>query len=255
MRWSILSLLLVACEGPAGPPGPQGEPGSDGSQGSAGPTGDAGPQGSGGPGAWLTGPNVAVAVTDLAFAGSGATVSFTLTDGNGAALDRERPADRRRDLARLRDLPARPCSRTARPASTPRTPRSRSTAPSGATATQPTTESNGTLTVVDVAHGTYTLHVRDAADRPRSDADPDGRRARGAHGERRADDRAQTTFSARPDGGAAIAREVVTDQTCDRCHRQLERARRTLDVDRAVHPVPPAAVERSRTAATPSTSR
>lgn len=219
MRWSILSLLLVACEGPAGPPGPQGEPGSDGSQGSAGPTGDAGPQGSGGPGAWLTGPNVAVAVTDLAFAGSGATVSFTLTDGNGAALDASGLlTDGAISLGFvISQLAVQP---DGSPGQYTAYTTQQVTAPSGATATQPTTESNGTLTVVDVAHGTYSY----AFATPLTGLDPTLTQTVGALAVRTANGAqtiGQTTFSARPDGGAAIAREEVTDQTCGSCHRQL----------------------------------
>lgn len=76
MRWVILLLLVLGCEGPPGPAGPGGE------------AGDAGAVGSGGS-AWLTGPGVAIAVTDLAFEGSGAIVRFTVRWPTGC---RSRPA-------------------------------------------------------------------------------------------------------------------------------------------------------------------
>src|SRR5262249_9697315 len=85
VRWLLLSILAVGCEGPAGPPGPTGDPGSDGSPGT---NGDAGANGSNGQSPWLTAPGVAIDVTALAVDASGATVSFTLTDGKGTALDR-----------------------------------------------------------------------------------------------------------------------------------------------------------------------
>src|SRR5262245_54952282 len=94
MQWMLVLVacgFLGACEGPAGPPGAPGTPGSDGAPGSPGAPGepgDAGPPGEpAGPGPWLTQPGVDIQVTKLALAGGAATVSFTLTDGSGAALD------------------------------------------------------------------------------------------------------------------------------------------------------------------------
>jgi len=77
--------LLGACEGPAGPPGAPGTPGSDGEPGASGDAGTPGEPAA--PAPWLTQPGVDIQVTKLAFAVGAATVSFTLTDGNGAALD------------------------------------------------------------------------------------------------------------------------------------------------------------------------
>ena len=78
MRRFCAVVLLVACEGPAGPQGPQGDPGSNGDPGAV---GDAGPKGDpAGPAPWLTQPGVDLAVTGLSFSGSTATVSFTLAD-------------------------------------------------------------------------------------------------------------------------------------------------------------------------------
>ena len=85
MRFLVLAMLLVACEGPAGPAGTNGSNGLPGSNGS---TGDAGTTGSAGQAPWLTSPGVAIDITGITFGAGGATVAFTLTDGNGVGLDR-----------------------------------------------------------------------------------------------------------------------------------------------------------------------
>src|SRR5271154_2308958 len=87
MRSLPLVVLLVACEGPAGPQGSQGDPGATGDAGTTGGSGAPGAPGEAGLGPWLTQPSVAITVTSLAFASSGATVSFSLADGSGAPLD------------------------------------------------------------------------------------------------------------------------------------------------------------------------
>src|SRR4051812_5294008 len=89
MRWILAGVLVgacvAACEGPAGPAGLPGDPGADGDPGAP---GDAGSPGEpGGPSPWLTHAGVGIKVTQLAFSGSTATVSFSLSDGSGAALD------------------------------------------------------------------------------------------------------------------------------------------------------------------------
>jgi len=203
MRWVILLLLVLGCEGPPGPAGPGGG------------AGDAGAVGSGGS-AWLTGPGVAIAVTDLAFEGSGAIVRFTITDGSGVAVD---PAGRLTAgavqlgfvLAQLAmNADGTPAQYTAY---TTLVQTSRIT---GAAAIQATTEATGTLTPVDVATGTYTYTV--AA--PLTGLDPTLTQTVGALAVRGAAI-ARDTFSARPDHGAIVARELVTDATCDGCHRTL----------------------------------
>src|SRR5262245_33309258 len=149
--------LLGACEGPAGPPGAPGTPGVDGAPGAQ---GDAGTSGEpAGPAPWLTQRGVDIQVTKLAFAGSTATVSFTLTDGNRTALD---TSGRLTDgtvavsfvLAQLGEnadgSAAQYAAYTTRVQTSPITQ---------ASAVQATNESSGTLRVVDVTKGTYTYDV------------------------------------------------------------------------------------------------
>ncbi len=215
MRLLIVVLALAACEGPAGPPG---DPGSDGTPGA---TGDAGPKGDPGgppdPAPWLTGPGVDVAVTALAFSGGTATVSLTLTDGNGKALDPHGKLTAGdvslgfvlAQLANNADgTPAQYTAYTTKTQTSPIT---------GATATQATTEASGTLTAVDVEAGTYTYRI--AA--PLTGLDPALTQTVGALAVR-GPAIARTTFSARPDGGPVETREVVTAGACNGCHRTLD---------------------------------
>jgi OmcA/MtrC family decaheme c-type cytochrome len=207
-------LWLCACEGPAGPQGQQGDPASDG------PPGVDASDVPVDPSPWLTRPGVDIAVTKLELAGGVATVSFTLTDGYGSALDR---AGMLTDgvvsvsfvLAQLAQhadgSPAQYTAYTTRLQTSPLT---------GASATQATNESTGTLHVLDVTHGTYAYDV--AA--PLTGLDPALTQTvaalairAGSAGQVRASD----TFSARPDGGAVDTREVVTDGTCNGCHHAL----------------------------------
>ena len=215
MRTIALVLLLVACEGPAGPQGSQGDPGADGQPGA---TGDAGPKGDpANPAPWLTQPGVDIQVTSLAFAATTATVSFTLTDGNGAAVD---PSGKLTDgtvelgfvLAQLGlNSDGSPGQYTAYTTLTQTSPLT------GASATQATTESSGTLTVVDATQGTYEYAV--AA--PLTGLDPTLTQTVGALAVRGAAI-ARDTSSARPDNGAIATREVVTSGTCESCHRALD---------------------------------
>src|SRR5262245_45037455 len=153
MRVVCVAMLLVACEGPPGPAGPTGDPGSDGSDGT---NGDAGPKGDpGGPSPWLTQPGVAVTVTGLTIGATDATITFTLGDSHGAALDRTgHLTDGTVDLAFVLAQPAEnadgPPAQYA--AYTTRTVTSPIT---GNTATQATTENSGAFTALDVTHGTY----------------------------------------------------------------------------------------------------
>jgi OmcA/MtrC family decaheme c-type cytochrome len=215
----VLSGLLGACEGPAGPPGAPGEPGSNGAPGAP---GDAGTPGEpAGPAPWLTQPGIDIHVTKLAFAGGAATVSFTLSDGHGAALD---TTGHLTDgtvavsfvLAQLGEnadgTAAQYTAYTTRVQTSPIT---------SASAIQATAESSGTLRVVDVTAGTYTYQV--AA--PLTGLIPSATQTVAALAVRTNRDGqaiARATFSARPDGGAAIAREVVNDGACNACHRTLD---------------------------------
>jgi OmcA/MtrC family decaheme c-type cytochrome len=211
--------FLGACEGPAGPPGAPGAPGDEGTPGAP---GDAGLPGEpAGPAPWLTQPGVDIQVTKLAFAGGAATVSFTLTDGHGVALD---SAGRLTDgrvavsfvLAQLGDnadgSAAQYTAYTTHVQTSPITQ---------ASAIQASAESSGTLRVVDATRGTYTYQV--AA--PLTGLVPMATQTVGALAIRTNRDGqviARTTFSARPDGGAPIVREVVNDGACNACHRTLD---------------------------------
>lgn len=208
MRWGILILFLFGCEGPAGPPGPT----SDGNPGDGGAT-PLEP--------WLTQPGVAIAVTDLAFDSNGsATVSFTLTDGSGAAVD---PSGALTTgsvalgfvLAQLAEnadgTPGQYTAYTTLVQTSPIT---------GASAVQATTESTGTLRPIDVGQGTYQYDV--AA--PLTGIDASLTQTVGALAVRTiagTEALSSVTFSARPDAGAVATREVVTPATCDSCHRVL----------------------------------
>jgi OmcA/MtrC family decaheme c-type cytochrome len=208
-------LAMVACEGPPGPQGTTGDPGSDGSDGT---NGDAGSPGEAGVGPWLTQPALSIAVTDLAFAGTTATVSFTLTDGHGAPLDTTgrltagtvAPSFVLAQLAVAGDgSPLQYTAYTTQQVTAGTT-----------TATQASTESSGTLDTVDVTAGTY----RYTFAAPTTGLDPTLTQTVGALAVRTTDIGqviASSTFSARPDGGTPVARQDVTDATCNSCHRAL----------------------------------
>ncbi len=207
-----MALLVAGCEGPAGPPG---------ATGSAGPVGDAGDAGDGHGSltAWTTSPGVSIAVTNLAFTDAVATVSFTLTDGSGLAVD---PAGSLTPgsielgfvLAQLaQDLDGSAGQYTAYTTITATSPIT------GVSAIQGATEATGTLRPIDVAQGTYQYDV--AA--PLTGLDPGLTQTVGAYALRTgAPAISSMTFSARPDHGAVIAREVVTAGACDSCHRILD---------------------------------
>src|SRR5262249_45025425 len=128
-----------------------------GSDGTSGVNGDGGPKGDpGDPSPWLTADGVGVQVTALTFGQNTATVAFTLTDGAGVPVD----ASGRLTsgavnvgfvLAQLaQNAHASPAQSTAY------TPRVQTSPINGASATQATTESSGTLHAVDVTKGMYT---------------------------------------------------------------------------------------------------
>ena len=238
----ILSLVLFACEGPAGPQGPAGATGDAGSQGSTGATGDGGEQGSAGVGPWLTQPGVAIAVTDLAFHSNAATVSFTITDGSGAALDSQRPPHRRQGLDQLRARAARDRTRWL------------------ARAIHRLHDATGDEWLGRDGHASTDrverparrrrrrqrrvhVHVRCAAHRDQHDAHADGRRPCRANAERRQrGDRQRDVFGA--PGWRRRDRTRGSDRhDVQRLPQGAVDARRPMDVARSMHPVPPAAVE------------
>jgi OmcA/MtrC family decaheme c-type cytochrome len=217
MRWILLSILFAACEGPAGPQGPQGDPGADGSPGDP---GDAGPPGQSGTSPWLTQPGVDVKVTDLAFAGGHATVSFTLSDGHGAALD---PAGRLTNgtvalsfvLAQLGSNPDDSAGQytayTTRVQTSPITHQS---------ATQGAAESSGTLHTIDASRGLYSYDVAAPLTGQIATATQTAL-ALAVRTTSTGQAIARDTRSARPDGGAVATREVVNASACNSCHRTL----------------------------------
>jgi len=219
MRWPVLCLLLAACEGPAGPTGAPGDPGTNGSNGT---NGDAGPKGDpADPSPWLTSPGVDIAVTGLTIANSTATVAFTVTDGKGLAVDvsgklTEGSVALGFVLAQLaKNTDGSPAQYTAYTTVTQTSPIT------SMSAVQAQTESTGTLTPVDITHGTYTYRV--AA--PLTGLDTTLTQTVGALAVRTVGSSeaiARTTFSARPDGGTVDTREVVTAATCNGCHRTLD---------------------------------
>ncbi len=218
-RWWVLALVLVACEGPAGP---QGSTGSDGSNGSNGGSGDPGQPGDpAGPAPWLVGAGVDVQITDFAIDANSATVSFKLADGAGVPLDRTGllttgKTDVSFVLAQLAEQPdGSPAQYTAY------TARQVTSTLTGNTATQATTESvAANFTTVDVTKGTYKYTF--AAPLTGFDATKTqtvlALAVRTFNGAEAID---RDTRSVKPTG-TAVARELVTDQTRDSCHRTLD---------------------------------
>ena len=205
-----LVLLLAACEGPAGPAGPPGAAAVDGA------TGDAG-SGSGIVAPWLTQPGVALTLTELAFAGSAASVGFTLTDGSGAGVDPrglltagevELGFVMAQLAANADGSPGQYTAYTTVQVTSPIT---------GATATQGATESTGTLHVVDARLGTYRYDLT----APLAGLVPSATQTVAAFAVRGAVI-ARDQISARPDAGAVATREVVTSGACESCHQALD---------------------------------
>jgi len=217
MRLASILLLAAACTGPAGPSGAPGAPGSAGANGDAGAPGT---NGEAGIGPWLTKPTVAIAVSDLSFAGSAATVDFTLADGSGTPLD---ASGRLTDgtvavsfvLAQLAvesdGTPGQYTAYTTVQVSNG----------SGSNATQVEAEANGTLTTLDVTKGSY----RYAFAAPTTGLDGTLTQTVGALAVRTTSEGAQAianaTFSAVPNGGTPLVREEVLDGNCNSCHKAL----------------------------------
>ncbi len=208
MRICVASLLIIAaCEGPAGPAGPAGPGGETGSAGE-GQIGPVGPEGPPGVTPWVVGPGIDVDVTALVVDANGATVSFTLRDAAGKALDRTgtltagavNVAFVLAQLAEQSDGSA-----------------AQYTAYTTNSAGQAATETSGTFTTVDVTSGSYTYRTAT----PLTGFDATKTQTVLAVADRMFDgvrtfDR--ETFSVRPMGPAPIAREEVTDASCGSCH-------------------------------------
>jgi OmcA/MtrC family decaheme c-type cytochrome len=220
VRLILIALAIAACEGPAGPTGPSGDSGSNGSDGVPGQPGLPGDPAD--PSPWVVGGGVDLAITSLAFDATGATVAFTLRDAQGAALDRTGhltagKVDLGFVLAQLADNPDGSAGQY-----TAYTTRLATSSLTGMSAVQATTESiEAGFEVVDVTQGTYRYRI--AA--PLTGLDTGKTQTVAAYATRTFDgvvafDR--ETFSARPDGATAKARELVTDQSCGSCHGTLD---------------------------------
>jgi OmcA/MtrC family decaheme c-type cytochrome len=224
MRRLVLLIVVIAgCEGPAGPTGNPGGTGSDGPQGPTGPVGDPGDPG--GPGSdgtspWFTAPGVELAITDLAFSGGEATVSFTLTDSKGAPLDRtgkltDGGVSTGFVLAQLAQNPdGSPAQYTAY------TTRIQTT-PGGDSAVQANTDSGGTYETVDVTKGQYRYTF--AADVGAYDASLTQTVAGNAT--RTQGDGTQSLDATDFSVGVSdppVTRTVIEEAQCNNCHGDLE---------------------------------
>lgn len=202
----VLCLFVVGCEGP---PGPQGPAGQDGEQGS---DGDAGTSGEPGSSPWVVGDGVDVTVQSLTVSAAGATVRFTLKDGDGKPLDRsgmltEGTVTISFVLAQLAVL-------------SDSSPGQYTAYTTNAGATKAVAESSGTFAVVDVLQGLYDYTF--AA--PLTGFDPQRTQTVAAlavrtfRGSQSID---RDTSSVVPAGGTPAHREEVADARCDSCHGDL----------------------------------
>jgi OmcA/MtrC family decaheme c-type cytochrome len=228
----VLTVLLLGCEGPPGPAGYQGTDGTPGEMGEMGESGSDGTPAS--PSPWVVGDGVDIDVTKLTVAAGSASVEFTLRDKAGVPLDRlglltEAKTDVSFVLAQLAQHAEGSAAQY-----TAYTTRTQTVPGGGASAIQASTESTGTFAVVDVTKGMYAYTFAAPlagfdASRTQTVLAVAIRTFRGVQ----AIDR--ETESVRPDSGAVVAREVVTDDRCDSCHRDVvAHGGRYNDVDQCV---------------------
>jgi OmcA/MtrC family decaheme c-type cytochrome len=207
MRICAVLLALCACEGPIGPAGPEGPGGETGGSGT-GEVGLPGPEGAPGVTPWVVGAGVDIQISALQIDANGATVSFTLHDAAGNALDR---------TGTLTVAPTNVAFVLAQLAEEANGSPAQYTAYTTNSAAQAATENNGSFATVDVLAGSYTYRVAT----PLAGFDATKTQTVLAVADRtfdgaRAFDR--ETFSVRPVGPPPIAREEVTDAACGSCH-------------------------------------
>ncbi len=235
---AAVALGLAACVGPAGPQGvqglsgPSGEPGAagqngqdgaTGATGAAGQNGQAGQDGANGQNATVTTTGLHVDLQSAAVANGVLTVTFELTDDNGTPLDRAGLATEGKvsmswTVARLSvNADGSPGQYTNYVTRTETDP-----SDSTKTATQASTESNGTYAATDPANGVYTYTFATSVTPP----DPTETHTVGVTATRPFQGKtyiANATFDFRPDGQpVTVQRQIVTEATCDSCHDRLE---------------------------------
>jgi len=212
-------------QGPTGPTGPVGDVGPDGPKGQTGPDGEVGPDGAdGADGAdvlsrWITSPGVALTVTDSALAPDGTlSVDFTLTDPNGVPLDA---------AGRYSEGVVAPGFLVAwlgEDGDKAGTYTSYLTRNQTGGEPQASTDTGGTLTVVDAQTGAYHYQFGSAILVDPANADKThtiGVQARRTmlDGTRYADN---ALVSFRPDGApVTTTRDIVTTDACNACHGTL----------------------------------
>ena len=211
--------------GSAGPTGPAGEAGPPGLPGEAGPSGEAGPPGEAGQpglGPWAAGPGLKMKIEDASVDANGlATVHFQLTDDNGTPLDIDGTLTPGAVTVRFimdwldTDANGNPTQYVAY------TTRDQTSPITNKTATQPSTDSGGTFTAVDVRNGEYEYQFGTKI----TIADNAKTQKVGAYATRSYDNNeyvSNDTYSWVPAGGTPLEREVVLTDNCNGCHGTLE---------------------------------
>lgn len=246
--WLLVGAMALAagfgCEGPVGPTGPggaagqigaagsdgrngtDGAKGADGKSGADGKNGTDGPAGPGGRNVYLTAPGLHVELLDATLADGVAGVTFKLTDGSGAALDRtgrytEGAVSLHWVLAWLRtDAQGAPGEYSAY------TTRTETSLDGATTATQATYDTGadgkgGVYADVDALNGVY----RYTFAAPVHPTNPGNTHTVGVFGSRPTAAGLQVAnalYHFVPAGGAVTARrDIVATATCNGCHNTL----------------------------------